>query len=555
VRYLLHNTTTAMTNENQIHLDTPQHAEEEEEPPPFALTDCSISSLFERSSSQQSESIGMFPQSSITPPMMSTPNKTPKFQTMQSCDSQNSAPPGLVESIMTDGSSSLQSAGDGSELSKSTSNNNPDPRFSPRIMTSTLLMSSLQTVHSEAGESSFLFSPNAHRPTRDHEVSPCAGSVSHTSPPKAERGARGHTEPSASVGFSQLLHAADDANIQLGLSTGRMAPVPEEREVESSSIIGEHESGALIVEPIPENNSENTAIGTRRWLPSLFSARHNDASGLGTPLLAAMPTPPVTHLLSNNTNQQFPNTPLEQAKETVQAVVEDDQSFEVSMLLGSQCTVDDVMRIIGNADLLRLWCDPIETLIVTNASDGSLAASGSDAETEARRSAGDSGGERGREYEGEWIEATTTALGSPPSSVGFLYSAGQKILESMGIASYGRITMFVERRRGQVGLTVGPFHGGVHASHTISVAQDPTNGGKVKVVDRVRLIRDEQEVSLASFFWCGAFESCLSRCVLPSVVGYLSLVTTSMARLRLLVENSDLTAGNSIMVVNAPRWK
>ena len=68
------------------------------------------------------------------------------------------------------------------------------------------------------------------------------------------------------------------------------------------------------------------------------------------------------------------NLALERASASVETKIEGDNSFEVSFLLGenAQCTVDDVVEVISNTDLLNLWCNPIETLIVTsNSSEGS----------------------------------------------------------------------------------------------------------------------------------------------------------------------------------------
>jgi hypothetical protein len=497
-----------------------------------------------------------------------TPVKT--STTTPGNDSQTSAAPGLMESIMTDGSSSMQSSSD--MQNKPTGNGCSLFRSSQQPlhnMSSTYLMSSLQTVHSNAGIPSNLLSPSqllqhSTHPSQ-HLTSPTTFNPKHSTtrtPPAPGLMHQSDTEDAsaASVGFSQLLRAADDTHPPLGLSTECMAVVPEAEEMENATSPTEtdtaSELGALIVEP-------QSPIGSKGggWrLPRLPSWGVTPQShGLQAPLLAtrAAAETPVTYLLSSPSNRQHGNTPLDRARETVEAVIEDDQSFEVSMTLKQNCTVEGVMRILGNPELLRLWCDPIETLIVTSSStEGTVECSNND-EAAPRRNADESNRNSGRprEYEGEWIEATTTALGSPPSSVGFFYSTGQFIMETLGFASYGRITMFVERRRGHVGLTVGPFHGGISASHSISVSCDSNNGGRVKIVDRVRLVRDEEDVSIASFFMCSAFDSCLSRCVLPSVVGYLNQVTTSMARLRLLVENSDISSGNvSFMVVNAPRW-
>ena len=88
----------------------------------------------------------------------------------------------------------------------------------------------------------------------------------------------------------------------------------------------------------------------------------------------------------------------------------------------------------------------------------------------------------------------------------------------------------------------------MHASHTITVAEVE---GRVKIVDRVRLNKEEEGLSIASMFLCGMFDSCLSSCLLPSLGGYLDQVTTSMARLRILVESGELAGGTEI--VGLPR--
>jgi hypothetical protein len=122
--------------------------------------------------------------------------------------------------------------------------------------------------------------------------------------------------------------------------------------------------------------------------------------------------------------------------------------------------------------------------------------------------------------------------------VGYVYNAGRFILENLGLASYGKVTMFVERPRGQVGLTVGPFSGGIYVAHTISIVED---GNLLKVVDRVRLTKENDELGFASMFFCGGcgvFDS-LNRCLLPTVAGYMEQAESSLARLRMLCENGE----------------
>merc|ERR1712137_440896 len=148
------------------------------------------------------------------------------------------------------------------------------------------------------------------------------------------------------------------------------------------------------------------------------------------------------------------------------------------------------------------------------------------------------GSERTREYQAEWIEATTSSLESPSSSGGFILNAGQSVLQSLGCTSYGKITMFIERQHGRISLNVGPFNGGISASHSISVSLEE-HSGKIRIVDRVRLTHENEEdtLLLGKMFGC-AVGSCLGSCFLPPIDGYVDQVTMSMSRLRLLLENS-----------------
>jgi hypothetical protein len=537
-----------MTSMGDLDYMIDRHAEEET--PPFALSERPSRPQHPRGSqaghpeSRQSPSNSAYNMESMKLRGDESQHQTPL----------TSSPPDLVESMMTDGSCSVQSDGsDSIDFMKSAFHKPAVPGLS------TFLMSSLKTVHSDGGDSAYL------------PATCMTASYSPLTP--TSRAQQPDDAASASVGFSQLMQAAGDTSrshhhqLRLGRSltrklgqSSRMPSVPERGEMgetlSPSSLptpCADEHSGTLISSP------EALTTATRRWFSNQRALTLSTlGDGMQTPLLStadATPTPisrrPVTHLLSN---QLSPYSPLDKAKTTIQAIIDDDQAFEVNMVLDDpSCTVQDVMRIIGDPDLLNLWCDPIETLIVTSTSDGDRARRNNSSIVRQ----GDEPTERepalDREYEGEWVEATTTALGSPPSTFGFVYRIGQFILESVGCASYGRVTMFVERRRGRVGLTVGPFHGGILASHTITASKDDSVGGLVRVVDRVRLTHDDEDVSLASFFCCGAFESCLSRSVLPSVSGYLDQVTTSMARLRLLVECNGISGENSIVVVDAMR--
>ena len=536
---------------------------------------------------------------------------TTTYNSTISCHSQNSSPstqtPGLVESMMTDATSccsELSASNNAADVvTKSTINNcqiknendSPQPlttasTSSTAAMSSAIFsISSLQSVNLEVKESNKFLSRRNLFPSDNDSISMGVSSSSSSLVGEPRTIYQQQSEMSDSIGFSQLMQAADDSNIQLGQSRtttstataitpnlsgnrsnsnnnnmhmqAHMPPLLEHQEM--------MESGALI-SAAPTNTitsicEEPVTLSTtkiRNWwpniLPSAGSSRTANHYELGTPLLTETSNTSSqinsashgNHLLSSDYIQQHhANIALERARETVQIRIDDDESFEVSVLLGgsSPCTVDDVMDVISNADLLSLWCDPIETLIViSNSSDDSpLAVNVNTNANVARISPDRTDPESVREYEGEWIEATTSVLESPSTSLSFIFNAGQRLLESLGFASYGRITMFVERRRGHVGLTIGPFHGGIHASHTIHVSEDTNNSGSIRIVDRVRLTRDEEVLPLISFVGYGVVGSCLSHCLLPSIVGYVDQVTTSMARLVLLLENNDILAGNS----------
>ena len=537
-----------------------------------------------------------------------TSKMTTTYNSTISCNSQNSSPstqtPGLVESMMTDATSccsELSASNNAADVvTKSTinncqiKNNSSQPQTtaatsSTAAMSSAIFsISSLQSVNLEVKESNKFLSRRNPFPSDNDSISMGVSSSSSSLVGEPRTIYQQQSEMSDSIGFSQLMQAADDSNIQLGQSRtttatataitpnlsgnrsnnnnnmqmhAHMPPLLEHQEMmESGALISAAPTNTITSICDPPVTLSTTKI--RNWwpniLPSAGSSRTANHHELGTPLLTETnntsnqinSAPHVNRLLSSDYIQQHhANIALERARETVQIRIDDDESFEVSVLLGgsSPCTVDDVMDVISNADLLSLWCDPIETLIViSNSSDDSpLAVNVNTNANVARMSPDRTDPESVREYEGEWIEATTSVLESPSTSLSFIFNAGQRLLESLGFASYGRITMFVERRRGHVGLTIGPFHGGIHASHTIHVSEDTNNSGSIRIVDRVRLTRDEEVLPLIGFLGYGVVGSCLSHCLLPSIVGYVDQVTTSMARLLLLLENNDILAGNS----------
>lgn len=294
-----------------------------------------------------------------------------------------------------------------------------------------------------------------------------------------------------SLDFSQLMRQADDRN-QSTIVQSRM-PALEEKE-EMACLV---DSGQTPTSTDSSNITPRTTncCSQNNWLYSLF---------YGSPQQQPLSAVPMMSL-----------SPLEEqhlsAGRNITARRLGENTFEVAMQIDPPSTVRHVMDVVGNPDLLRLWCDPIRALVITKSSESATSNRG--------------------EYEGEWIEATTSTLVSPSKHSSCLYSLRQLMYTSLGFPSYGKITLFVERLRGQVGLTIGPFSGGIVASHTIKVQDD---GPVVSVVDKVRLSRDEESCLCC----CGLCEP-IKRCFMPRMAGHMEQVLSSMMRLRALVEHGE----------------
>eukprot|EP00526_Cylindrotheca_closterium_P005027 CAMPEP_0113616748 /NCGR_PEP_ID=MMETSP0017_2-20120614/8406_1 /TAXON_ID=2856 /ORGANISM="Cylindrotheca closterium" /LENGTH=634 /DNA_ID=CAMNT_0000526085 /DNA_START=71 /DNA_END=1975 /DNA_ORIENTATION=+ /assembly_acc=CAM_ASM_000147 len=389
-------------------------------------------------------------------------------------------------------------------------------------------------------------------------------------------GSSSSTSPHGGMGFSQLMHTADDTNLPA---------VPENEAMESFEMFGsntnsgggggeDQQDAALILpgahqipnySPHSTNHPQQQQEESNQWFFNLLSAARRRSSSsqstipsnqitildastsrLNTPLIA---TPPTAPFLGG----------MDRARARVMASLEDSDSFQVAMSFNNhaagkqqqqqqqqQCTVDDIMNIVSNPTNLQLWYDPIQTVVVTSRSSDEDGLGGSG------RSSGGSNGssssDHGRQYEGEWIEASTTALESPPCIVGPLYELESTLRGSLGVGSYGKITIFAEKTHGKVTLTVGPFPGGIHVRHTISVISEEEQqqrngggrgGGGVKIVDRVKLeMREEDASSFQSTLSLGGM---LNSCLLPPLASYMEQVKNSMAKLLLLIESGQVS--------------
>jgi len=210
-----------------------------------------------------------------------------------------------------------------------------------------------------------------------------------------------------------------------------------------------------------------------------------------------------------------------------------EENFQISMQV--EATTSEVLLVLGNPDLLQLWCDSVQTLVVTRSSDGAKSAIN-------RR---DEGGNRA--YDGEWVEASTSTLVSPVKG-GYLATSVHNIRTYMGFPLWGKVNMFVERHRGQVSLTIGPFAGGLTVFHTFEVSDYQ---GITSITDKVRVAREPSlSSSSATLFLCGIC-SMFQRCFKPSIDGHMDQVLASMAKLRVLVEHGEHASGAGVNILES----
>lgn len=474
-----------------IFLDMDHEQDEDTEAPPFALSGTCVSRHLFRD-----ETIAHF-SPSLSPTQSMVLHNTSMFQPAMTTSPESSAP-GLMASMVTTSTSSGSDSSLIHELASTTSQMGTSSAY---------LLSSLPSISSVTRADSSQQISGSESMTEDHKESSRTTEQFHTS-----------QRPQESLTFSQLMREIDVHETSLRAS--RMSVVPEEELMEDLS-----PGGTLISSPNTslsfDTNRRHQIAPRTLWLPNVFSPQNiSGPNSMEDPLLVDQGEYDSRPLVPTSPSDAH----LERALSSVRAMIDTDDSFEVSMELPMGGTVESVMNILANPELLPMWCDPVQSLVVTSSSDGNTTDEGS-----------------AREYEAEWIEATTTALDPPSSSLKYIQTTGQAVLDAMGFPSYGKISMFIERRTGRVGLTLGPFSGGIHAAHHIHVSEVR---GKLCVVDRVRLSRNAEEASsFSGIFTCGLLDSCLS----PPLKSYMEQVSTSLARLRLLVESGEISVETEVV--------
>lgn len=330
-----------------------------------------------------------------------------------------------------------------------------------------------------------------------------------------------HSQSYSRLGFSRLMqNAGDTTDFSISRVQDRALPVLRE-EVEADSFHSARE-GPVSQQSFPSNISSTTSqLMSADWIPV-----DGPSSSLGY-------MPPILEPSSGEGRARMLRRQTLAGNAGVSARQLDPTSFEVSIQVAPDLSVEHIMEVLGNPSHLALWCDSIRSLVVTNSSDGA---------SEQREASS----QRRAIHEGEWIEATTTDLISPPSTSSCFYKTRSAMWDLVGFPSnYGDVSMFVERQQGRLGLSLGPFAGDVTASHSIRVDK---RTGATRIVNRVTLSKDVSN----SILLCGVLD-CLESCFLPSLKGYMSQTVSSMMRLRVLAETGEGGHQEGFQVINSRR--
>ena len=298
-----------------------------------------------------------------------------------------------------------------------------------------------------------------------------------------------------SLGFSELMHEASDQSMDFTMVRAQLQPVPEEGST-------------------PEDNLSVEKAGSE----SDFLLGGTIIPPASSPMIDQSRAIPSSSILGPRGGRGRPGA--------VRAAQLDSNSFSVSTHLPSPISAQDVVDVLANPHLLRLWCNPVRDILVTT--EGGMTPSGS----------GD-GGDKRRLYDGEWVEITTPQLTSPTTCSSYAHGAASVAMSMVGFPSTGVVRMFVERSRGQVGISMGPFVGNMMAEHTFSI-QDiaverassdvgPGATSGVSITNTVRMTREDHADGGGSYS-CGLF-SMLQQWFLPGMAGYMDQAILSLEKL------------------------
>ena len=232
---------------------------------------------------------------------------------------------------------------------------------------------------------------------------------------------------------------------------------------------------------------------------------------------------------------------------------------EVDISGGNHRTnIRDAMDTLANIDLLHLWFDPIPAVFDSTIKDGSGSYSpvNSNSNNSIRRQ------ERCRD--GEWIEISTPPLVLPAdsrisSSLRFLRV---KIRSLVGFPARIKSTILIERSAYRMGMTIGPYPDGMTVHHDFHVRID---ADRILIADDVRLHRlEDSQMSYYSFcclcgmlrwFW-RVIKWISIKWYQPDLASYMSQTTSSMEKLKILIERGEVVAfASEKLVMEGNNWE
>lgn len=160
-----------------------------------------------------------------------------------------------------------------------------------------------------------------------------------------------HTAGGGSLDFSQLMRQADDRN-QSTFAQSRMPTLQEETLVDSGQSPTSTGSSSNVT-PRTTNHCGNN------WLYTMFFGESPPHTLSSVPMMSLSPP--------------YRDERMEAGRK-IQATRLGENVFEVTIQVDPPCTVRDVLDVVGNPDLLRLWCAPIRALVITKSSEGARSA-------------------------------------------------------------------------------------------------------------------------------------------------------------------------------------
>merc|ERR1712157_198122 len=132
-----------------------------------------------------------------------------------------------------------------------------------------------------------------------------------------------------------------------------------------------------------------------------------------------------------------------------------------------------------------------------------------------------------REYDGEWLEGAAT-LRQPSAYT--MYNMFSCIKTKLGFSSHGKISLFIERARGKLTLTLGPLGGVSTICHAFTFAQEDYG---VIVTDVVSLQHNTNNRC------CWSSIPVINRYISPTIHSHMDQTLVSMEDMRILIEHGE----------------